>query len=312
MTSSAVVASSSRGPTAWALAGVPAYADYPYPPGLIKPDLAAPGAAVTSTVGATGYAAYTGTSMSTPLVTGAAAILLQARPLLSPPELAAALEGGALDLGAPGRDNDTGAGRLDVVAALALLPDSAIDRFWIRNDGPLPLRVTGMTWTMPWLGVAPLTATIAPGDSARFTATFDPAFLPAGTHYDEIVIVSNDPRSPHRLAAVASLGSDATTGVGEGPAPRAAAALTGAPNPFNPRTVLRFALTRAGRARLAVYGPDGRRVRALLDGPLPVGEHAAVWDGRDDAGRPLASGLYVARLEAPGEPPATRKLILVR
>ncbi len=73
-----------------------------------------------------------------------------------------------------------------------------------------------------------------------------------------------------------------------------------APNPFNPVTTLRFDVPAAGRVRLAVYDARGKRVRGLVDSVLSPGSHEAVWDGRDDAGRALASGSYSARLEAGG------------
>jgi hypothetical protein len=251
--------------------------------------------------------------MATPLVTGAAAILLQARPLLSPVELAAALEGGALDVAPAGRDNDTGAGRLDIPAALGLLPDTAAEVFWAHNDGPLPLRITDVTWYSAWLSVTPRTALIAPGDSVRFTAIFDPAALTAGTHYDVALFVCNDPHSPRPLAVTVSLGDDGVTDVpDDGPPAASTPALTGQPNPFNPRTALRFVLAAPGRARLMVYGLDGRRLRTLVDGELPAGPHEALWDGCDDAGRPLASGTYLARFAGPGGRTAARKLALVR
>lgn len=68
------------------------------------------------------------------------------------------------------------------------------------------------------------------------------------------------------------------------------------PNPFNPQTVVAFDLARAGRARLLVYGIDGRLVRVLVDGELPAGRHAFRWDGTDDDGHRLASGVYLTRL----------------
>jgi hypothetical protein len=72
------------------------------------------------------------------------------------------------------------------------------------------------------------------------------------------------------------------------------------PNPFNPRTTIRFDLPTAGPVRLAVYDVAGRRIRALVDSDLQPGPHQAVWDGRDSAGRAMASGSYFARLEAGG------------
>ena len=70
-----------------------------------------------------------------------------------------------------------------------------------------------------------------------------------------------------------------------------------APNPFNPQTTVRFNLVRGGFTRLDVYDLDGRRVRTLCSGYLAAGKHAATWDGQDDGGRPLASGVYLLRLD---------------
>ena len=73
------------------------------------------------------------------------------------------------------------------------------------------------------------------------------------------------------------------------------------PNPFNPRTTIRFDLPAAGQVRLAVYDVAGRLIRVLVDGELFPGTHEAVWDGRGATGRAMASGTYLARLEAGGK-----------
>jgi hypothetical protein len=83
------------------------------------------------------------------------------------------------------------------------------------------------------------------------------------------------------------------------------------PNPFNPEVTIDFGMPRAGAARIAVHDLRGRAVRVLLDGALPAGPQAAVWDGRADDGRALPSGVYFASVEAAGER-AVRKLALVR
>ncbi len=69
------------------------------------------------------------------------------------------------------------------------------------------------------------------------------------------------------------------------------------PNPFNPSTVIRFALPGAGRAKLTVLDSRGRTIRVLMDGPASAGRHQAVWDATDGNGRPVPSGLYFYRLE---------------
>lgn len=83
------------------------------------------------------------------------------------------------------------------------------------------------------------------------------------------------------------------------------------PNPFNPSTTVSFDLAVAGRAELAIYALDGRRVATLATGELPAGRHAAVWDGRDDRGRAVASGSYACRLWTE-EGVISRRLTLVK
>ncbi|MEZ4651285.1 MAG: FlgD immunoglobulin-like domain containing protein [Candidatus Eisenbacteria bacterium] len=72
------------------------------------------------------------------------------------------------------------------------------------------------------------------------------------------------------------------------------------PNPFNPHTSIRFQLANSGPAELAVFDVSGRKVRTLVKGNLDAGDHAVTWDGMDEAGRPLASGVYWTQLTADG------------
>ncbi len=83
------------------------------------------------------------------------------------------------------------------------------------------------------------------------------------------------------------------------------------PNPFNPQTTIRFSLPEGGRTRLAVFDIRGRLVTKLVDGDLPAGAHAVVWDGRDGRGAPMGSGVYLYRLEARGQV-TSRRMTLVK
>ncbi len=84
------------------------------------------------------------------------------------------------------------------------------------------------------------------------------------------------------------------------------------PNPFNPQTTIVFSLPSAARASLLVYNSAGRVIRTLLDGEEKApGAHAVLWDGRDDRGREVASGVYLYRLAAENRT-ETRKMLLVR
>ena len=83
------------------------------------------------------------------------------------------------------------------------------------------------------------------------------------------------------------------------------------PNPFNASTGIRYRLAREGPVTLGIFNTVGQQVRRLADGHQPAGEHAAIWDGRDGAGRELASGIYFCRLQA-GAFSQTVKMVLLR
>ena len=77
--------------------------------------------------------------------------------------------------------------------------------------------------------------------------------------------------------------------------------LTAAPNPFNPSTVISFEAATPTRARITIHNLRGERVAGLLDAEIPAGRNAVAWDGRDDGGRLMGSGVYTVRLELDGE-----------
>jgi len=93
--------------------------------------------------------------------------------------------------------------------------------------------------------------------------------------------------------------------------PAAATLRCNYPNPFNPTTVIPFSLRSGGMVELSIYDATGRRVKGLVKGALPAGGHETVWDGTDDRGRSVASGVYFARLGHAGGH-AVIKLVLVR
>jgi hypothetical protein len=90
----------------------------------------------------------------------------------------------------------------------------------------------------------------------------------------------------------------AASGVDDQPGLRAALMLEqNTPNPFNPQTTIKFDLPEGGPVRLSVFDVAGRLIRTLVDASMPQGSYETTWDGRDSAGREVASGSYLARLE---------------
>ncbi len=94
--------------------------------------------------------------------------------------------------------------------------------------------------------------------------------------------------------------------------PVSLALLPSSPNPFNPRTTVRYTLPAAATVDLAIYDLQGRRLRQLLAGGIQAsGTHAVVFDGTDDAGATLGAGVYLCRLAADGKV-FNQKLTLVK
>ncbi len=83
------------------------------------------------------------------------------------------------------------------------------------------------------------------------------------------------------------------------------------PNPVNPETALRLELPRAGQVEVVVYDAAGQRVRTLAAAWMPAGAHTLSWDGRDEGGRAVGTGVYLARLRAGGTE-ELRKMMLLR
>ena len=103
--------------------------------------------------------------------------------------------------------------------------------------------------------------------------------------------------------------SDAPTGAG---APAAAAALhPNHPNPFNPSTAIVYDVAKKERVSLRIYDVGGRLIRTLLDDNKPTGRYEVVWDGRNDSGEAVSSGVYFVTLRA-GVFSAVNKAVLLK
>ena len=136
----------------------------------------------------------------------------------------------------------------------------------------------------------------------------------------DLVLASN---SFHAIAVTKKNGSDVAKaaqfnlvfsdpGVSAvGDTPQVRASLGNHPNPFNPSTSINFSLVTAGKASVRIYDTQGRLVRTLVDEHFPAGNHSRTWQGRDDQGRAVASGVYLARFSHP-DGRETRSMVLVK
>jgi hypothetical protein len=111
-------------------------------------------------------------------------------------------------------------------------------------------------------------------------------------------------------SAFAVLGPDLVTGADDR-TPAMTYLAQNHPNPFNPATTIRFGLGEPAWVTLRIYDASGRPVRTLIDRGHGAGEHEILWDGNDDAGSRVTSGVYFCKLVA-GEKTITRKMLLLK
>ncbi|MCX6142122.1 MAG: T9SS type A sorting domain-containing protein, partial [Ignavibacteriales bacterium] len=89
------------------------------------------------------------------------------------------------------------------------------------------------------------------------------------------------------------------------------ALLTNYPNPFNPSTTIRFQLPARSNVRVLVYDITGREIRTLVNDNVDAGSYSVRWEGEDNAGRTVTSGVYIVRMNA-GYYTKTQKVVLLR
>lgn len=114
---------------------------------------------------------------------------------------------------------------------------------------------------------------------------------------------NQSPFSPELTATV--------TRVGESALPTDYALLQNYPNPFNPETTIEYQLPMTGEVRVTIHSLLGTPVRVLVDRVQPAGTHRVQWDGRDDAGKPVPSGVYFYKMES-GSFKAMKKMLLLQ
>lgn len=142
-----------------------------------------------------------------------------------------------------------------------------------------------------------------------------PATGRLGTSFDDMAIRSAITTSLDELKmalqADAQAAADMESGGDMTAVPGSFALIGNYPNPFNANTEIRLQLAKAGPVALNIYDVQGRLVRGLWSGLLAAGAHQLSWDGRDEAGRAAATGIFLYRLQSVGQS-ETRKMLLLR
>jgi len=178
----------------------------------------------------------------------------------------------------------------------------------LANTGSGDLLIHGISTTGDPFTVNLAELVVPPGGTRTVRVSFLPDEI--GSVVGDLVLESNDPVSP--LFQVPLLGEGvAVSSIGQTETPPQMVRLTSWPNPFNPRVNIEFVLISDGPVQLQVFDLRGMLMRDLLDDNLPAGSHRLLFDGRDDAGRKLASGEYFAVLQTV-QGVVKQKMVLVR
>ena len=174
--------------------------------------------------------------------------------------------------------------------------------------GPFaPTNSDGMTISSP----AEVMFTAPPGNKGLSVAEDDHKVVFMGFPFEDVKTTTANPDNQKTLIARILNWFELPSGVEGGEIHRLALGQN-SPNPFNPVTTVAFTVPEgAGSVTLTVHNLNGQVVRTLVDEELSAGPALAVWDGTDDSGRDLASGIYFARL-ATDEENAFRKMTLLK
>jgi hypothetical protein len=313
---------SSYGPVTWQ--NIPPWNDYPYPPGLTKPDVSAPGYQITSVRGiAGGYSVKSGTSMATPHVAGFAALILAVAPNLTNAEVRKWMEDYALDLGTPGKDNDYGAGRIrcyETISAMQATPitltsfTAGAAREGIRVRWAISSEKMLAGFNLYRRAILENRETAERADSLVSFEKLNETLIQGKSPYAYLDGgVEAGMTYQYLLEDVDVMGHARTHGPIEARAGGKTLPVTywlaqSSPNPARGKATIKFGLAEgfAGRTMIEMYDLSGRRVQTPVDGSYRAGVYEVAVDTAS-----LAPGVYIYRMSA-GPFHAAKRMVVAR
>ncbi|NUO81650.1 choice-of-anchor B family protein [candidate division KSB1 bacterium] len=195
----------------------------------------------------------------------------------------------------------------------ALFGDSREETDWVPDVGHGTIGVD-INADVTWLTEAPTAASLRGGEAQEITLSFDANGLKPDTVYAGIVLVEPlgvnlAPQAIQIQLATKPAPSavhDARTQI-----PATFALGPNAPNPFNPSTLIHYQLPREAEVGLTIFDLQGRMIRRLVSAEQQAGYHSASWDGKDEHGQPVGSGVYLYQMRA-GNFSQTRKMLMIK
>ncbi len=144
---------------------------------------------------------------------------------------------------------------------------------------------------------------------------FDIEFTPteAIAYSGDLVITSNDPNNAELTVELS--GTGVNTGTDFDLLPAVTELIGNYPNPFNPSTNIKFSLKADSKVTLNIYNVRGQKVKTLINDNMQAGWHSIVWNGRDDNGKSVSSGVYFnsfGTADQTGDYTSVKKIILLK
>ena len=84
------------------------------------------------------------------------------------------------------------------------------------------------------------------------------------------------------------------------------------PNPFNPTTTIEFSIQNDSQVELSIYNIKGQKVKILVHDRFQIGNHSVIWNGDDESGNSVSSGIYYYKLNVNGKTEAVKKCLLLK
>ncbi len=189
-----------------------------------------------------------------------------------------------------------------------IIDSSFTDTLIVSNEGTDVLTVSDIVSDNPDYTVDTTSFSLAPEESQEVLVTFTPSTL--GQITGTLTITSNDPDEP--TVTVALIG-EGVTGIEEIEldVPKIFSVSQNYPNPFNHQTVIHYACPYTCKVSVKIFDLVGRLVKTLLNEKIDPGYYSVYWNGKDESGKKVASGIYSLKFKA-GDYKETRKLLLVR
>ncbi len=188
------------------------------------------------------------------------------------------------------------------------ISEEAVDTLIVTNIGSEPLIVDDITNELDVYSASPTNFMLEEDEQIEIIINFTP--ISEIVYNDTLRIFSNDPNEPIVEVVL--------TGVGEievntdHTLQKTVESIQNYPNPFNPETTISFSTTEsAERTELIIYNLRGQKVKTLINEKLVIGNHSVTWNGKDDSGKSVSSGVYFYKMKT-GKDSFQRKMILLK